>query len=473
MSRKRVAVLCVADSLTKYLYQSLRFVLSARNINTDHQFVCFVGYFDGAPQYFDHALRDLGAEPIRLVRYSKSHGPSNKLAILRAPRISEFDTVILADCDVVFIDGFDDVLARGGFQAKIADVMTLPESTLRKVFSLAGRAMPDTRFVTTLDRAPTILYCNAGLVVFDKAILSSFVDRWFYWNDMLLRQQSVMGRLSFFTDQASFCLAAEEFPEEFYPLDIDMNYPTHFPVEAYPESELNRSARVIHYHDAIDPRSPMLDMTRIRGQHSGISKINKLLSECQTLTSGPLFWDFFYSNRLTGDGEDPFYNFRVGLISQVIKRIGAESIIDLGCGALPLSTGVDVESFVGIDFSQEAIAAAGKMDPLGKYYLTHIRDSSLQAEMVLLVDVLPYIPASDEFQEIVEKAAAAALDVLVLSGLEEPIDAWNRPQTFFHLPVEQVISALSGFDFHKIGQAAHQGFYLGHRRKVRRVRSKT
>jgi hypothetical protein len=81
MARLRVAVLCVADCTTKYLYQSLRFVVSVLELETRHELVPMVGYFEGAPGYFLDLLQDLGARTVRLDRYSEIHGPSNKMAI--------------------------------------------------------------------------------------------------------------------------------------------------------------------------------------------------------------------------------------------------------------------------------------------------------------------------------------------------------------------------------------------------------
>jgi hypothetical protein len=463
MQQLRVAIVCVADCTTKYLYQSLRFVQSVATLESRHDLVPVVGYFDGAPAYFLTLLERLGANLVKLERYSTVHGPSNKLAILALPELLEFDVVVLGDCDIIFVNGFDDVLERKGFQAKIADQQTIPNSILSDVFALAGTIFPSTRFLTTLDRESTVLYCNSGLLIFSREIFQAFVRRWFFWNDLILKNQRIMKHSKFFTDQASLCLTAEEFSDAFHELGIEMNYPLHHPLEIYPPEVLDLQGKVIHYHDAVDDKTALIDLTRLYTQHQGISRFNETYQRRRELISGAAFWDFVYStSRDYGRVQDPFRQYRVALIDQLLSKITPRSVVDLGCGICPLLNSTRVPSYIGVDFSNEALAAAVKQDPLGVYKQTNAVDwAGMKADLVLLVDVLPYCSEPEEIGTLAGRAAEATNGALVISGLHEPIETWNRPPTFFHSAIEETLTRLSKFHFRAIGQANAQSFYLG------------
>ncbi|HEV2362713.1 MAG TPA: hypothetical protein VGS12_00795 [Caulobacteraceae bacterium] len=470
MTPLRVAVVCVADCTTKYLYQSLRFVASVVGLESQHTLEPYVGYFDGAPRHFLDLLQSLGAQTVPLERYSLSHGPSNKMAILRSPNLDldAFDAVMMCDCDVIFCEQFDELLERDGFQAKIADQKTLPDSVLKNVFGLAGRPFPEEKFQTTLDRQPTILYCNAGVLIFSKSIFRSFIERWFFWNDLLLEHRKVMGDLEFFTDQASLCLTADEYAGSFYELPVRMNYPLHFSKETYPTGVLETPANIIHYHNAVDSESGMIDVTDLVAQQAAIARFNQAFAARPELVSGPAFWDYLSSTRAPEfELGDPFYQFRAGLVGQVVSNLRPKAVADLGCGRRPLLGGRDVDSYTGLDWSLEAVQAASRTDPLGTYRLADIaREDADAADLTLLVDVLPYIADAAGARSALRRAAKSARSSIVVSGLEQPIQSWDRPRTFFHAPIDKLFEPFVDFGFQKIATAGAQAFYLGRRRSA-------
>jgi hypothetical protein len=463
ISRLRVAVVCVADNNTKYLYQSLRFIASLMAVPSSHDIVPFVGYFPGAQSYFLEALQELGANIVALQRYSAVHGPSNKMAILKFPGLADFDSVLMCDCDIVFIEPFDHLLPWGGFQAKISDFASIPGDILARVFQLAARDVPQQRFITSLDRQKINLYCNAGFLIFSSQIFKNFTERWFLWNDLLLDHQEVLAGSKFFTDQASLCLAAEEFSDVFRELDVGMNFPTHMPREAYPPDLDMRDVRVMHYHDMVDPETGLLAVTQFDALRAPIAKVNAILKSNRTVVSGPGFWDFFYSHMWC---ERPlsrsFSHYRRGLVRQVIIDLDPASILDLGCGGLPLVLGSADYEYVGIDYASEAIAMACANDPCGDYRLSAIHSAQVEpADLVLLVDVLPYQSDADALHDILEKAAQSARIWILLSVLEQPPDSTRGPARYFHQPVDDLLARIPSFNFQMLGFASGQRFYLG------------
>jgi predicted TPR repeat methyltransferase len=149
-------------------------------------------------------------------------------------------------------------------------------------------------------------------------------------------------------------------------------------------------------------------------------------------------------------------------VRQVIIDLDPASILDLGCGGLPLVLGSADYEYVGIDYASEAIAMACANDPCGDYRLSAIHSAQVEpADLVLLVDVLPYQSDADALHDILEKAAQSARIWILLSVLEQPPDSTRGPARYFHQPVDDLLARIPSFNFQMLGFASGQRFYLG------------
>ena len=469
MSRLRVAVVCVADCKTKYLYQALRLVFSVRNLKSRHHFTVIVGIFDSTPQYFEDLLHRLGAQVIKLKQYSSAHGPSNKMSVLRSRKLNKFDAVLLCDCDVIFVDEFDDIIESNAIQAKIADLKTIPDEIIRNIFEFCGVPFPSATFNTTLDRQSSILYCNAGFIIIPKTLFDAFVDSWFKWNDLLLLNRVLLERFTFFTDQASLSLTLNEFREEFRELGIGLNFPLHLPEAMYPEFVHSIRPQVIHYHDFVDPLTGLVRRPRWDNVWEKIKGFNDGFAADAELVSGAVFWDQLYDNTLIeGDNRQNTYKYRAGLARQVLSELEPESIVDFGCGRTPMFGGFLGLKYHGIDCSKEAILAAKLNDPIGNYSQADIivGGGNSTGDLVVLLDVLPYLRAAGHVESAIRNAAKASNQLLLVSGLQRAVDQWNRPRSFFYKPVSDLLSEIGGFEFVLIGGFGEQAVFLGSKVKT-------
>lgn len=458
----KVAIACVADSKTKYLYQSLRLALSLKQLNSMHELTLFVGIFPGVEDYFVSALSALGARVSLLPVYSEVHGPSNKMQILRHPDLMEFDYIVMCDCDIVFVREFDEIFERQGVQAKIADLKTLPDVTLRSVFTFANRKYPLEQYRSTLDDLPIIRYCNAGVLAISQNIFSSFVDRWFFWNDQLLARRDLLKQSVFFTDQASLALVIDEFGDDFIELGVEMNYPIHAPAARYPESVRSASATVLHYHDAVNPMTGGLKYCIDGCQNEAVEAINDRIMTCDQMRRGPVFWDYIYSEAETRYEDDEFRMYRRGLLSLIMDRCKPKSILDFGCGADPLIAKLSFQDYLGVDFSREAVERAKNEVSAGRFMVSDIRQCvEYKAELVIVLDVLPYVGSHEEYNAIIERAVAASTDWVLVSGLMSRSDREGSFATEYYENVEDTLRRHNKLNFVKIGSAAGQDFFLG------------
>ena len=463
----KIAIAFVADSKTKYLYQSLRLLVSINSMPSVHSVSAFVGVFPGAPGYFIDEFARLGATVLRLDRYSEIHGPSNKMAVLRHEALEAFDFVVMCDCDVIFTKSLDTLFESDGIRAKIADLKTLPDHILAELFDLAKIPFPNAEYVTSVDRKESILYCNTGVVVFSSSVFSAFVKRWLFWNDFVLTNIGVLGDHNFFADQASFALTLSEFGNQFIELGSEMNFPTHIPIDEYPDEMRTVVPAVIHYHDSVWGDSGELRDFPATAVADAIRGFNLAFTADPRLTAGPVFWDFYYSE--TDDDRDVSRteSYRRAIAREVCNALRPASVLDIGCGRGRLRGVAEDAVYCGVDSSAEAVSLASRLDPAGDYRLLDIAiETPPSAELVVLNGVLPYLPTERDVRAAVANAAAAAERAILLSALVKPVETWDRPKTFFTVNLDALLEDRPDFRFTRLGHCGAEGFYLGVRRQA-------
>ena len=100
----RLMLGCVAENNEKYQTQALRLVQSIRwfggKMAGANIFVCMV---DEADPKFVEELGKWGVFVRIVKRFSESHPPSNKLRLFELPEVDSYDTIMLLDCDTVFV----------------------------------------------------------------------------------------------------------------------------------------------------------------------------------------------------------------------------------------------------------------------------------------------------------------------------------------------------------------------------------
>jgi hypothetical protein len=144
------------------------------------------------------------------------------------------------------------------FQAKIADVPSISLETFALLFRHFGLRLPAPRYRTTLLPAPTIRFCNAGVIGLPTALARDLVPVWRDYSSRLLDLPELLGSAVHHAYQASLTLALAARPVPFREASPALNFPLHLKHLA-PSPELQAVDPVIlHYYDEVDAHGYLL-----------------------------------------------------------------------------------------------------------------------------------------------------------------------------------------------------------------------
>ena len=292
----RMLIGCVAENTPKYLSQAIRLVQSIRwfggTIAGANIMVCIVDEADGA--WVDE-LRRWGAFVRIVPRFSYFHPHSNKLRFLELPEIFAYDTVMMMDCDTIVVQDPSPFLRNGRFQAKIADLATVPAEVFHELFAYYGLSLPDQRYRCTLSGEPTIWYCNAGVLVFPRDLISLLYPAWRRFTIDLSEKTNLLKNSVIFCEQASLTLAYHASPIPFQELPVEMNFPIHPTKHSVPKEMYELDPVIIHYHHLINS-SGLIEGVSFPLAQERIDAFNERLREYRRKCfNNQLFWDFRYA----------------------------------------------------------------------------------------------------------------------------------------------------------------------------------
>lgn len=215
----------VAENNEKYQTQALRLVQSIRwfggKMAGANIFVCMV---DEANPKFVEELEKWGVFVRIVKRFSESHPPSNKLRLFELPEVDSYDTIMLLDCDTVFVQDPYHLINGEHFQAEMAAGATIPHNVFRNLFAHYRIPLPEQTYITSFSRQRTIWYCNAGVLIFPREILKSFYPVWKMYTIDLSQKKHLLGKHYFFCEQASLSIAFSAQPVPFSRLPLLMNF---------------------------------------------------------------------------------------------------------------------------------------------------------------------------------------------------------------------------------------------------------
>ena len=246
----RIMIGCVAENNQKYQTQALRLVQSIRwfgeKMAGANIFVCMV---DEADPEFVEELEKWGVFVRIVKRFSISHPPSNKLRLFELSEASSYDTIMLMDCDTIIVRDPQPFITGDHFQAAMAAGLTIPYNIFRNLFTYYRLPLPQQNYLTAISKQKTIWYCNAGVLIFPRAMIQSFFPVWKKYTIDLSQKKSLLGKHYFFCEQASLSIAFAKHPLPFSRLDLVMN----FHLTPNIRNEMKRCVPVIiHYHKMND-----------------------------------------------------------------------------------------------------------------------------------------------------------------------------------------------------------------------------
>lgn len=273
----RLLIGCVTENDRKYRDQTLRLVQSIRWFGGSSAganiFVCIV---DKADREFVDELKKLGVFVRIVKRFSDDHPQSNKLRLFELEEINFYDTVMLLDCDTLVVQDPYPFIDGVHFQAEIAAGPTVPHYIFKKLFSHFRLNMLPLDYRTTITNTPTILYCNAGVLIFPKSILQDFYPIWKGYTLNLIDMKYLLDRYFNFCEQASLTLAFAAHPIPYSKLPMEMNF--HL-LESKLHKVIHCDPVIIHYHNRVDEEGFITDATSSDLARNRVQLFNRLLNQ--------------------------------------------------------------------------------------------------------------------------------------------------------------------------------------------------
>jgi hypothetical protein len=439
----KIAVCCAADEKTKYLAQAVRWAQSLRWFGPPCDL--FVGLTEPCPDYYRDELQGLGARLVPIPRASDWHGPSNKIGVLLDPALADYDFVILSDCDIVVTADFTPELHPGRIRAKPADLATVRDELLERIFAIFRVPTPRQRLVTTIDRVEMIPYCNSGFIVFPRELREPFVRRWLHWNECALANRTTLSKRDFFTDQVSFAVALSEFMDHYEPLPPSMNFPCHLEPRRYPADLHDVEPVVVHYHDQVDGRTGLLLPTTLPGPDRAIARFNKRASaERRNRLSNPVFWDERYLRMPelgSGLGSRGEHNaMKAGLVAEFLARRPDRTLADFGCGDCAILEHVVPTGYIGIDGSREIVERNRGRFPQLEFRCEQLDQCTVRAPLSLCFDVLIHQSSRAAFDAVLDRIVGQTTEAGLINGFDED-PQFDSDIVFFHQPLVDALHA--------------------------------
>lgn len=288
-SSEKILLGCVAENNHKFLSQSLRLVQSVRwfggALKDTDIVVCVV---EGIEPAYRRALESLGAA-IRIVpRFDPANPLFNKIQLFRLPDLETFDTLLYMDCDTIVVQDPSRFLASSVLRIKVADVPTVPTEVLERVCGYFGLTLPERQYRTTLDQAPTIWYCNAGVISCPVRLIPQLIPAWCDYELAFGANPDLLGPHQHHRSQAALALAFIANPVPFEELPVGMNFPLHLTHIKPPPEIVETDPVILHYHDLVDSDGYLLPSPYPLAQKR-IEDFNNRLRREGVLSSAPAF----------------------------------------------------------------------------------------------------------------------------------------------------------------------------------------
>jgi len=202
---------------------------------------------------------------------------------------------------------------------------------------------------------------------------------------------------------------------------------------------------IIHYHWMVD-ECGLLKHSRFKRVDERVAQFNEaLVKERKRAFDNRIFWDFRYSchseiGSSTGLRSD-YGERKRQLLGRIVERIKPESILDIGCGDMRISSVLPVEGYIGLDVSKVIIEANRKKHPERQFIHGNFLDLKLQpADLTICLDLLIHLSGKEEYQKTVRKLVELTRREGIVSGFEERISS-STGTVFYHEPLSDTLRA--------------------------------
>ena len=391
-------------------------------------------------------LLELGVE-IRAIEPFRGHVYCNKLAQLDSLKAPSRPFVVMLDCDTV-VTAPASWPKPQAIAAKRVDTAQPPPQILARVFAeaeLGDLHWAESDLLPGPDgRLTDFNNCNGGVYVVEREFLAQLAPIWERWALWCIERQSLFERFAVHIDQVALALATREMKVEVTPLPRTFNMPTHLSVP--PEADVD--AVVLHYHWQIDSQL-LLKTTGLPLVDAAIARVNAgLTATRRTAFLNSIFFGARYElfpelgSGIGSTGE--ILQYKQHVLRELVSDPG-QSVLDIGCGDLAVSSCLPVTRYLGVDAAGSGIAIARQRRPDWDFAVGNAAGIELfPADVVICLDVLNQQPTYAMYRQLVERMCRLANDTLIVAAYDtEP--AFVSSITFYYEPITKTLAECADF----------------------------
>jgi hypothetical protein len=316
------------------------------------------------------------------------------------------DVTVALDTDIVVGRDFAPWIGKGAFAASPAEMNPIPPDRWHALLERLGSSIPATRYFTH-HAALSPPYYNSGVLFVRNDVRQALaagrretIDR----VERVFADDPELAQYAFYTDQVALSAALARLDVEQLALSVQMNFPTHIPIDPvfHPHS---CHPYLFHHHHRFDEQGRFLatgyDLPdQILRQISDALQVpidvTRTERHAQAGFDNAEFWDNRYRtdfNRGSGLGSRGKYkDLKVQRIGRVVEEHRVRSVLDVGCGDLVVVGDMPLENYTGVDVSEEAVRKNRSRRPDWKFIAGNFfelqKSHDLKAELVMCLDVL-------------------------------------------------------------------------------------
>jgi SAM-dependent methyltransferase len=164
------------------------------------------------------------------------------------------------------------------------------------------------------------------------------------------------------------------------------------------------------------------------------------------------FWDERYRTNLDlgsgGGSRGEHLRFKRRLLQDLIGRLRPASILDVGCGDIEVTKGLDFEGhYTGVDLSPFIVDRNRAIRPDWEFlqgdFLALSEARNLKADLVLCLDVLIHQHDLETYRAFTRSLYEASQRALIVNGFDAfPRSGRLSPNVAYHEPISQTLRAL-------------------------------
>lgn len=368
----------------------------------------------------------------------------NKLAQIPNVLQEDFDYLLLLDTDTITVGDMRPFFTEEALYAKVVDFANPSLQALTEIFDTAGVQKPELILTDAGDGKTFSGNCNGGMYALHKSVANTFSEKWRQWALWLMNHSEPLRRENkvMHIDQIAAALAIYDAGIPFRLAPANVNYFTHQPSPHICHDE-SQPIALLHYHDtsinvlgllASPPRLPP-------AAASALAEANRIISGGFHNT---LFWQFRYAmfpERGSGVGSR---GAAAEFKRSILKAQGVESaksILDVGCGDFEVLAPLNLNGYLGIDTSEQAISIAKSKRPDLNFEL-FLGQEIAPRDMVICLEVLIHQTTPEAYRQLVDFLVAHTGDTLIVSGYNAKTP---HHMCYFHEPLQQTLQNTGAF----------------------------